>query len=123
VTIDLDSFEFLNPEDASVGIHGSGLAVRAAWDGQSLAHWKPATSVEVELPPAEISDVGVVGRLLPVNGPDVTSGTGTLSAQLAVDADRQASGQLDLTTAAAPVGSARRPDAGGPRGPHHPDAR
>jgi hypothetical protein len=99
VTIDLDSFEFLNPEDASVGIHGSGLAVRAAWDGQSLAHWKPATSVEVELPPAEISDVGVVGRLLPVNlGFDVTSGTGTLSARLAVDADRQASGQLDLTT-------------------------
>jgi hypothetical protein len=99
VTIDLDSFEFRNPEDASVGIHGSGLAVRAAWDGQSLAHWKPATSVEVELPPATISDVGVVGRLLPVNlGFAVTSGTGTLSARLAVDADRQASGQMDLAT-------------------------
>jgi len=99
VTIDLDSFELLNPEDAAVGIHGSGLAVRASWDGQSLAHWKPATSVEVELPPAEISDVGVVGRLLPVNlGFAVTSGTGTLSARLAVDADRQASGQMDLTT-------------------------
>ena len=99
VTIDLDSFEFLNPEDAAVGIHGSGLAVRAAWDGQSLAHWKPATSLEVELPLAEISDIGVVGRLLPVNlGFAVTSGTGTLSARLAVDADRQASGQMDLTT-------------------------
>ncbi|PWB70549.1 MAG: hypothetical protein C3F15_13800 [Holophagae bacterium] len=97
VAIDLDSFEFLNPEGAAVGIHGSGLTVRAAWDGQSLAHWKPATSVEVELPPATISDVGVVGGLLPVNlGFAVTSGTGTLSARLAVDADRQASGQLDL---------------------------
>lgn len=62
----------------------------------SFAHWKPATSVEVELPPAEISDVGVVGRLLPVNlGFAVTSGTGTLSARIAVDADRQASGQLE----------------------------
>jgi len=99
VTIDLDSFEFLNPEDAAVGIKGSGLAVRAAWDGQSLAHWKPATSVEVELPPAEISNIGVVGGLLPVNlGFAVTSGTGTLSARIAVDADRQASGQLDLTS-------------------------
>ena len=99
VTIDLDSFELLNPEDAAVGIKGSGLAVRAAWDGQSLAHWKPATSVEVELPPAEISDIGVVGGLLPVNlGFAVTSGTGTMSARIAVDADRQASGQMDLTT-------------------------
>jgi hypothetical protein len=99
VTIDLDSFEFLNPEDAAVGIQGSGLAVRAAWDGQSLAHWKPATSVEVELPPVEIRDMGVVGGLLPVNlGFAVTSGTGTMSARLAVDADRQASGQLDLTS-------------------------
>lgn len=99
VTIDLDSFEFLNPEGAAMGIQGSGLAVRAAWDGQSLAHWKPATLVEVKLPRAEISDLGVIGRLLPVSlGFAVTSGTGTLSAQLAVDADRRASGQLDLTT-------------------------
>jgi hypothetical protein len=99
LTIDLDSFEFLNPEDASVGIQGTGLAVLAAWDGQSLAHWKPATSVDVVLRSATISDVGVVGRRLPVNlGLAVTSGTGTLSARLAVDADRQASGQMELTT-------------------------
>jgi len=96
-TIDLDSFSLFDPADATVGIQGSGLAVRAAWDGLSLGDYKPATSVEITLPPTEISDVGVFGALLPPPwGLDLASGTGTVSAHLAVDADRQASGRLDL---------------------------
>ena len=96
-TIELDSFSLFDPADDSVGIRGSGLAVRATWDGLSLADYKPATSVEIELPPTEISDVSVFGSLLPPPwGIDLASGTGTVSAHLAVDADRQASGQLDL---------------------------
>ena len=58
LTIDVDSPQFLNPADESVGIQGSSLSVHAVWDGQSLARWKRARSVEVELPPAEIRDVG-----------------------------------------------------------------
>jgi hypothetical protein len=97
IAIDLASFEFLSPENASIGVEGSGLAVRAAWDGLSLADYQPATSVEVELPPAQIRDISIIDRLLPQQlHLAVESGTGTLSGRLAVDADRQASGQLDL---------------------------
>jgi hypothetical protein len=97
VAIDLASFEFLGPENASIGVEGSGLAVRAAWDDLSLADWKPATTVEVELPPAQIRDISIIDRLLPPHlNLAVESGTGTLSGRLAVDAERQASGQLDL---------------------------
>jgi hypothetical protein len=95
--VDLDSFSLFDPDDATVGVQGSGLAVHATWDGLSLADFKPATSVEIVLPPTEISDVGVIGTLLPPPwGLDLASGTGTVSARLAVDADRQASGRLDL---------------------------
>ena len=97
LSVDLDSFSLFDPADATVGVRGSGLAVRATWDGLSLADYKPATSVEIELPPTEISDVSVFGKLLPPPwGIDLASGTGTVSARLAVDADRQASGRLDL---------------------------
>jgi hypothetical protein len=95
--VDLDSFSLFDPADATVGVRGSGLAVRATWDGLSLADYKPATSVDVVLPPTEISDVGVFGALLPPPwGLDLSSGTGTVSAHLAVDAERRASGQFDL---------------------------
>ena len=43
LTIDVDSPQFLNPADESVGIQGSSLSVHAVWDGQSLARWKRAT--------------------------------------------------------------------------------
>jgi hypothetical protein len=96
-SIDLDSFSLLDPADASVGVQGSGLAVRATWDGLSLADYRPANSVDVVLPQTEITDVGVLGGLVPPQwGVAVASGTGTVSGRLAVDADRQASGHLDL---------------------------
>jgi hypothetical protein len=97
LAIDLASFEFLGAENASIGVEGSGLAVRAAWDDLSLAEWKPATTVEVEVPPAQIRDISIIDRLLPPQlNLAVESGTGTLSGRVAVDADRKASGQLDL---------------------------
>ncbi len=96
-SIDLASFSLLDAAEASVGVEGSGLAVRATWDGLSLADNRLATSVEVVLPPTTITDVGVLGGLVPPQwGVAVASGTGTVSGRLAVDADRLASGQLDL---------------------------
>jgi hypothetical protein len=97
LTIDVDSPQFLSPADEAVGVQGTSLSLHALWDGQSLAQWKHATSAEIELPPAEIKNMGVIGQLLPPQLDfGVASGTGTLSARLAVNADRQASGQLDL---------------------------
>jgi hypothetical protein len=99
LTIDVDSPQFLSQADESVGVQGTSLSVHAVWDGQSLARWKRARAVELELPPAEIKDMAVIGSLLPPPwGFGLASGTGTLSARLAVDADRQASGQLDLAS-------------------------
>ena len=120
LSVDLDSFSLFDPADATVGVRGSGLAVRATWDGLSLAHWKPATSVEVELPPTEISDVGVFGRLLPWPGASSSRrGPGTVSAHLAVDADRQASGRLDLDHEQLRVEDPRHPVTSGPRRSRH----
>jgi hypothetical protein len=97
LAIDLESFALFDPADAAVGVRGAGLAVRASWEGLSLADFRPATAVEVTVPPTEISDVGVFGALLPPPwGLDLTSGTGTVSARLAVDAERVASGRFDL---------------------------
>jgi hypothetical protein len=97
LAIDLDTFTLVDPADAAVGVQGSGLTVRATWDGLSLADYKPATSVDIVLPPTDIADVRVVGKLLPGQwGLDVAAGTGTVSGRLGVDAARQASGQLDL---------------------------
>ncbi len=97
LAIDLESFAIFDPADAAVGVRGAGLAVRASWDGLSLADFRPATAVEITVPPTEISDVGVFGALLPPPwGLDLTAGTGTLSARLAVDAERIANGRFDL---------------------------
>ncbi|HPA80888.1 MAG TPA: hypothetical protein PLS95_08765 [Thermoanaerobaculales bacterium] len=97
LTIDVVSPQFLSSADEAVGIEGSSLRLHALWDGQSLAQWKKATFAEIELPSAQIRDISVIGRLLPPQwGFGLASGTGTLSGRLSVDADRQASGQLDL---------------------------
>lgn len=98
LNVDLGAFQFVDPGNAVTGVDGSGLTLRAVWDTLSLGESSPPTSVDVELPKAEITDVRVVGQLLPPNDKiSIESGTGTVSGRLSVDESESASGKIDLT--------------------------
>lgn len=94
--IDLGDFEFVDPDDGSVDISGSGLTLDAVWHGLSIAGRVPATRAEVVIPSATIHDVSTFNTVIPEQGNLVLiSGTGVIEAKLEVN-DRIADGTLDL---------------------------
>lgn len=97
LTVDLGAYQFVDPTDASVGIEGSGLTVRAVWKALSLADRMTPETVDVELPRADIHDVGVLGDLLPpLRNVSIDSGTGSVSGRITVDGSGTAHGQIDV---------------------------
>ncbi len=96
--VEFGDFQFVDPEDGSVDIAGSGLAMDAEWSGLSLAGTVPASWVEVVVPPTQILDITTFGSLIPPESTlSIESGTGELEARLEVDEERVAAGRLDLT--------------------------
>jgi hypothetical protein len=95
--VEFGDFQFVDPEDGSVDIAGSGLAMNAEWSGLSLAGTVPATRVELVVPPTRILDIGTFGSLIhPESMLSIESGTGELEARLEVNEERVAAGRLDL---------------------------
>jgi len=91
-------FQFVDPDDASVDIAGSGLTMNAVWDGFAVAGRNPASSVEVVIPRTRILDVTAFAPLLPSSSPvSIESGAGELEARLEVNEDNITVGRLDLT--------------------------
>jgi len=94
--ISFGDFEFIDPEDDSSDITGTGLEVNARWNGFSLGERVPASHVEVVLPPTQINDVSTFNGLIPGESTlSLQSGTGEVEARLEVN-DRIASGTIDL---------------------------
>lgn len=98
LAVELGDYRFLDPTNSAVGVEGPGLTVRAVWEGLSLAENAAPATVEVDLPPADIRDMGVVGSLLPPQrNLSIDSGTGEVSGRLSVDGSGAAKGHIDLT--------------------------
>jgi hypothetical protein len=94
--IDLGDFKFVDPDDGSVDISGSGLTLDAVWHGLSIAGRVPATRAEVIVPSATIHDVSTFNAVIPEQENLVlVSGTGVVEARLVVN-DQIADGTLDL---------------------------
>jgi hypothetical protein len=94
--ITFGGFQFVDPEDESVNIAGSGLELNAQWNGLSIAGRVPASHVEVVVPPTQILDVSAFNSLFPAEAAiSLQSGTGEIEARLEVN-DRIAVGTLDL---------------------------
>jgi hypothetical protein len=94
--ISFGDFEFVDPDDATANITGTGLEVDARWKGFSLAEKVPASHAMVVLPRTLIHDVSVFNDLIPGDGViSLRSGTGELEAMLEVS-DRIAVGTVDL---------------------------
>jgi hypothetical protein len=94
--ITFGDFEFVDPDDETAHITGTGLEVNARWNGLSLAEKVPASYAQVRLPRALIHDVSVFNELIPGESAfSLQSGTGEVEARLEVNA-RIADGTLDL---------------------------
>ncbi len=94
--ISLGDFRFVDPEDGSVDISGTGLEVQAEWTGLSIGAAKPASHVDFVLPPARIHDVSTFNSQFPeATGLKFESGSGTVQSRLEIE-DRVAKGTLDL---------------------------
>jgi hypothetical protein len=94
--ISFGDFEFVDLDDGTADITGTGLELNARWRGLSLAERVPASHVEVVLPPAQIHDVSTFDGLFPAESTlSLQSGTGEAEARLEVK-DRIAVGTLDL---------------------------
>jgi hypothetical protein len=94
--ISFGDFEFVDLDDGTADITGTGLELNARWRGLSLAERVPASHVEVVLPPAQIHDVSTFDGLFPAESTlSLQSGTGEVEARLEVK-DRIAVGTLDL---------------------------
>ena len=94
--IDFGDFQFVDPEDGSVDISGTGLELDAAWKGLSVGGYAPASSVDLIVPSAEINDVSAFNGLIPEQtAVRLESGTGRLEAKLQIT-ERVAAGTLDL---------------------------
>jgi hypothetical protein len=94
--ITFGDFEFVDPEEGTASITGSGLEVNARWNGLSLAERVPASHARVVLPRTSIHDVSVFNDLIPGEGANsFESGTGEVEATLEVN-DRIAFGTVDL---------------------------
>jgi len=96
VRIDFSEFGFVDPDDGSVDISGSGIQLDAEWNGFSIAGNVPASSVTLHLPPAEIHDISTFNALIPEDAAFAfESGTGRVNANLEVN-ERVATGTIDL---------------------------
>jgi hypothetical protein len=94
--IEFGEFQFVDPDDGSVDISGTGIALDAEWDGLSIAGAVPASSVALDLPTAEIHDVGTFNALIPDDADlALESGTGRVQAKLEI-IQRVATGTIDL---------------------------
>jgi hypothetical protein len=89
-------FEFVDPDDETVNITGTGFEMRARWNGLSLAGTVPASHVEIVVPPTLIHDISAFNGLMPGESMlSIQSGTGEVEARLEVT-ERIAVGTLDL---------------------------
>jgi hypothetical protein len=94
--IDFGDFRFVDPEDGSVDISGSGLTLDAVWHGLSIAGRVPATRAELVIPTATVHDISTFNTVIPEQGSlTLVSGTGEIETRLEVN-DQVASGTLDL---------------------------
>ena len=89
-------FEFVDPDDETADITGTGLELSALWNGFSLADHVPASHVKIVVPPAQINDISTFNGLIPGESTlSLRSGTGEVEARLEVN-ERIAVGTLDL---------------------------
>jgi hypothetical protein len=96
VRVDFGEFEFVDPDDGSVAISGTGFELDAEWNGLSITGAEPAAHVELDLPAARIHDVGTFNTLIPeATALVLESGTGTVQSKLDIN-DRIATGTIDL---------------------------
>lgn len=94
--VDFGEFRFVDPDDGSVDISGTGFELDAEWNGLSITGDEPAAHVELDLPPAEIHDVGTFNSLIPdAAALTIESGTGTVRSRLEIN-DRVATGTIDV---------------------------
>ena len=94
--ITFGDFEFVDADNETARITGSGLEVNARWHGFSVAERVPASHATVELPQTVVHDVSVFNGLLPGDSAlSFQSGTGEIEATLEVN-DRIADGTVDL---------------------------
>jgi hypothetical protein len=94
--VDLGDFQFVDPDDGSVDISGTGITLDAEWKGLSIAGNVPASSVALDLPTAEIHDVSTFSALIPETANlALDSGTGQVTARLEIT-EQVATGTLDL---------------------------
>ncbi len=96
MNINFGNFQFVDPDDSSVDISGTGIGLDAEWKGLSVTGHVPASSVAFDLPTAEIHDVSTFNALIP-EGTDLAleSGTGQVTARLEIT-EQVATGKLDL---------------------------
>ncbi len=94
--ITFGDFRFVDPDDESADITGSGLELKARWNGLSLAGRTPASQVDVVVPKTFINDVSIFNGFVPGQETlSLESGTGEVEARLEVE-NRIAVGTLDL---------------------------
>jgi hypothetical protein len=93
--ISFGEFAFVDPEDRSEDITGTGLEVNALWNGLSLREYAPASHVGIVLPRTLIHDVSTFNDLIPGDAFSFRSGTGEVESRIEVN-DRIAVGTLDL---------------------------
>ena len=94
--VDFTDFQFVDPDDGSVDISGTGLELDAVWNGLSIGKRVPATHAELVVPRAEIHDVNVFNDVIPAHARlSLESGTGEIEVRLEVN-DQIAEGTLDL---------------------------
>lgn len=90
------AFQFVDPEDGSVDISGSGLELDALWSGLSIGHHVPASKVDLVIPSAQIHDMSTFNAVIPEQTAlRLESGTGTVDSSLEIS-ERIASGHLDV---------------------------
>jgi len=93
------NFQFVDPDDETVDISGTGFEMNARWNGLSLTGTVPASHVEIVVPPAQIHDVSAFNGLMPGESTlSLQSGTGVVEARLEVNR-RIAVGTLDVVAA------------------------
>ncbi len=94
--VDLGAFQFVDPDDGSVDISGTGIKLDAEWKGFSIAGHVPASSVALDLPTAEIHDISTFNALIPDAAAfTLNSGTGRVQARLEIK-EQVATGTIDV---------------------------
>jgi hypothetical protein len=94
--VEFDDFRFVDPDDGSVDISGTGIALDAEWNGLSVTGSVPASSVALDLPRAEIHDISTFNALIPEHAAvTLDSGTGQIQARLEIK-EQVATGTIDL---------------------------